>query len=98
MLCFLLYSKPCSSAVAREMVVLEHPLSGVKDSGKLCGPDVKVASTVASGDGARKHVWLDIDEVVNILVFSSGSGSVSISPGTSLLVIFVLSCISVVLI
>ena len=67
MLCFLLYSKPCSSTVAKEMVVLEHPLSGVKDSGQLCGPDVKVASTVASGDGARKHAWLDIDEMVNTL-------------------------------
>ena len=80
------------------MVVLEHPLSGMKDSGQLCGPEVKVASTVASGDGARKHVWLDMEEMVNILVSSSGSGSVSISPGNSSLVIFVLSCISGVLI
>ena len=80
------------------MVVLEHPLSGMKDSGQLFGPEVKVASTVASGDGARKHVWLDMEEMVNILVSSSGSGSVSISPGNSSLVIFVLSCISGVLI
>ena len=93
MLCFLLYSKPCSSTVAKEMVVLEHPLSGVKDSGQLCGPDVKVASTVASGDGARQHSWLDIDEMGNVLVSSLGSGSESISPGTSSLAIFVLSCI-----
>ena len=70
------------------MVVLEHPLSGMKDSGQLFGPEVKVASTVASGDGARKHAWLEMEEMVNILVSSSsGSGSVSISPGSSSLVI-----------
>ena len=91
MLCFLLYSKPCSSTVAKEMVVLEHPLSGVKDSGQLCGPELKVASTVVSGDGARQHSWLDIDEMLNILLPSSGSCSGLISPGTSSLAIFVLS-------
>ena len=71
------------------MVVLEHPLSGMKDSGQLFGPEVKVASTVASGDGAsgdgaRKLVWLEMRETVNVLVSSSsGSSSVFISPGGS---------------
>ena len=66
------------------MVVLEHPLSGMKDSGQLFGPEVKVASTVAIGDGARKLNWLEMQETVNVLVSSSsGSSSVLISPGGS---------------
>ena len=50
----------------------------------VVGPEVKVASTVASGDGAREHTLLEMEEKVTVLVSSSsGFGSVSISPGSS---------------